>query len=88
MSLVINATVSELEAIDTKSERFNKVELGLGELLKWYKEIYQEKEITKYFTLTRSCRLLYPESRPFNIQLPFQRRQLPYPDPLQLQITK
>lgn len=47
----INAAMLELEAMDPNIERFNDVEHGMSELLKCYREIYEEQIITKQTTL-------------------------------------
>ncbi|XP_028659019.1 tigger transposable element-derived protein 1-like [Erpetoichthys calabaricus] len=49
----INVAMLELEAMDPNTECFNKVECGMSELLKCYRELYQQKKkITKQTTLT------------------------------------
>lgn len=41
----INAEALDLEAMDPNTERFKKVESGMIEHLKYYREIYQEQKI-------------------------------------------
>ncbi|XP_059583646.1 tigger transposable element-derived protein 1-like [Alligator mississippiensis] len=52
----VNAAILELEGMDPNVERFTKVERQMNELLRCYREIYEEKKkitkITKQTTLT------------------------------------
>ncbi|XP_059583233.1 tigger transposable element-derived protein 1-like [Alligator mississippiensis] len=49
----MNAAILELEGMDLNVERFTKVERQMNELLRCYREIYEEKKkITKQTTLT------------------------------------
>lgn len=49
----VNAALSQLESMDPNVERFSKVELQMKELMRCYREIYDEKKkITKQSNLT------------------------------------
>jgi len=49
----VNAAILELEGMDPNVERFTKVERQMNELLRCYREIYEEKKkITTQTTLT------------------------------------
>ncbi|GFS70219.1 hypothetical protein NPIL_216921 [Nephila pilipes] len=86
----INVVVLELKAMDSNIKHFNKVESGMNELLKCYRETNQEKKKISMQTILLSFFLTvtYSNSTLKNTQLLFHRPRLPNPDFLQLQISK
>ena len=88
-SLKVNAAILELEGMDQNVERFTKVERQMNELLRCYREIYEEKKkITTQTTLTGFFSKATPRTpTPTPTSPSISTPSSPLPGPLQLLIT-